>query len=79
MAKSGNNSTKTTKDKLLKQYDTILIALQGLYTDCHNTADRLSQLEADLADIKKTLIDILKYSQSLSEFEQKVFRSNLSK
>lgn len=80
MAKSSdNNANKTTKDKLLKRHESILIALQGLYTDCHSTADRLSQIETDLSDIKRTLINILKYSEGLSEFEQKIFRNNLSK
>lgn len=79
MAKSDKSNSKPTKDRLLNQYETILIALQGLYTDCHNTADKLHQLETDLQDVKKTLIDILKYSKELSEFETKIFRNNLSK
>lgn len=68
-----------TKTQLIKQYNNISIALQGLYTDCHNTADRLITLEQELADIKKLLVDILKYHKSLSELETKLFRDNLSK
>lgn len=66
-----------TKEQLLKHYSNILIAMQGLYYDCHLTADRQLQLENELHDIKKLLIEILKYHKSLEEIESKIFRDNL--
>lgn len=70
-------NTSLTKEQLLKQYNNILVALQGLYHDCHTTVDRQSQLESELQDIKKLLIQLLKYQKSLLDFETKVFRKNL--
>lgn len=63
---------------IISQYSALLTALQGLYTDCHNTADRLLQLESELHEIKTLLIQLLKAQQSLVDFEQKLFRKNLS-
>ena len=79
MSINKNPKTITTAQKLFKQYSNILIALQGLYTDCLSTVDRLDRMESDLLEIKKHLIDILKFQQELSHFETKIFRDNLSK
>ena len=73
-----NNISTLRLAQLNKQYEGILKALQGLYMDVSKTSDKQLQLESDLHDIKKTLIDILQYHKSLKDFESKVFRNNLN-
>lgn len=62
-----------------KTINSILIALQGLYTDSSNTVNRLEKIESEFNDIKNLLVNILKFQKDLNDFEKKVFRDNLSK
>lgn len=63
---------------IISQYNTLLTALQGLYTDCHNTSDRQLALEQELNDIKSLLVQILKAQKTIVDFEEKIFRKNLA-
>ena len=71
------NKKPIKPDSHLKQYQTICIVLQSLLKDSHSSNDRLLKLETELEDIKKLLIQQLKFQKELSEFETKLFRHNL--
>ena len=67
----------TSASQIKKQYEKILIALQGLYLDVQHTKDDQETMKADLIDIKRTLSALLSYYRDIKTIEDNIFRRNL--